>query len=99
MISDKLFYIEEARFNLPDDFTGTTGEALMLLAKYRLEQESKNKKIYNIEETNCVIYKDNGEPNMYHSLLNNNKTKASLAYSFLKLDKEQNVYTDIRDLY
>ena len=43
MVSNKLFFIEECWFNLPDDFTGTCGEALMLLAKYRLEQESRNK--------------------------------------------------------
>ena len=43
MVSNKLFYIKECWFNLPDDFNGTCGEALMLLAKYRLEQENKNK--------------------------------------------------------
>lgn len=43
MVSNKLFYIEECWFNLPDNFNGTCGDALMLLAKYRLEQESKNK--------------------------------------------------------
>ena len=42
MVSNKLFYIEECWFNLPDNFNGTCGEALMLLAKYRLEQERKN---------------------------------------------------------
>lgn len=42
MISNKLFHIDECWFNLPDDFTGTCGDALMLLAKYRLEKEKGN---------------------------------------------------------
>nr|DAF71171.1 MAG TPA: hypothetical protein [Caudoviricetes sp.] len=37
MVSNKLFYIEECWFNLPDDFNGTCGEALMLLAKYGIK--------------------------------------------------------------
>lgn len=43
MISKKMFRIDEAWFNLPDDFDGTCGEALMLFAKYRLEQEKNYK--------------------------------------------------------
>ena len=54
MVSNKLFYIEECWFNLPDNFNGTCGDALMLLAKYRLEQESKNK----IGSENELLKKD-----------------------------------------
>lgn len=39
MKSKNLFVIKECYFNLPDDFNGTCGNALMLLAMQRLEQE------------------------------------------------------------
>ena len=37
MLSKKLLTIKECQFNLPDNFDGTLGDALMLLAKKRLE--------------------------------------------------------------
>ena len=43
MLSKKIFKIDDCCFNLPDDFNGTCGEALMLLAQYRLEQEKQSK--------------------------------------------------------
>ena len=39
MLSKKLLSIQECQFSLPDDFDGTLGDALMLLAKKRLEAE------------------------------------------------------------
>ena len=34
-------YIENSYFKLPEDFEGTCGNALMLLALHRLEQEER----------------------------------------------------------
>lgn len=35
----KVLYIRDCYFRLPEDFTGTCGNALMLLALHRLERE------------------------------------------------------------
>lgn len=88
MVSNKLFYIKECWFNLPDDFNGTCGEALILLAKYRLEQENKNK----IGSESELLKKDDGSADLYTSLVSNDNRKATLAHAFLKLDEETNVY-------
>ena len=42
-IGAKLLKIEELYFFLPDDFFGTYGDALTLLAEYQKERESENK--------------------------------------------------------
>ena len=91
MVSSKLFYIEEGWFNLPDDFNGTCGDALMLLAKYRLEQESKNK----IGSESELLKKDDGSEDLYTSLVSNNDRKATLAHAFFKLDEETNTYINV----
>ena len=91
MVSRKLFYIEEGWFNLPDDFNGTCGEALMLLAKYRLQQENKNK----IGSESELLEKDDGSKDLYTSLVFNNDRKATLAHAFLKLDEGTNTYINV----
>lgn len=91
MISNKLFNIEECWFNLPDDFNGTCGEALMLLAKYRLEQERKNK----IGSENELLKKKDGSEDLYTSLVSNDVRKATLTYAFLKLDEKTNTYINV----
>lgn len=78
MLSNKLFVIKDSYFNLPDDFHGTCGEALMLLAQYRLEQEEKN----NINKENTV--EDN-----YQYLLSNENIKCSIDYGLLKLTEDK----------
>lgn len=35
----KVLYVKDCYFRLPEDFNGTCGDALMLLALRRLEQE------------------------------------------------------------
>lgn len=42
----KVLYIQDCYFRLPENFSGTCGDALMLLAKRRLEQE-KEQAIFN----------------------------------------------------
>ena len=91
MVSNKLFYIEECWFNLPDNFDGTCGDALMLLAKYRLEQESKNK----IGSENELLKKDDGSEDLYTSLIYSDDRKATLAHAFLKLDEKTNTYINV----
>jgi len=54
MLSKKLLTIQECQFSLPNDFEGTLGDALMLLAKHRLQSES-NQKI-NIKDEECDCY-------------------------------------------
>lgn len=91
MISNKMLYIEECWFNLPDDFNGTCGEALMLLAKYRLEQENKNK----IGSESELLKKDDGSEDLYTTLISKDNRKATLAHAFLKLDEETNTYINV----
>lgn len=91
MVSSKLFYIKECWFNLPDDFNGTCGEALMLLAKYRLGQENKNK----IGAENELLKKDDGSEDLYATLVSKNDRKATLAHAFLKLNEETNTYINV----
>ena len=90
MISNKLFYIGECWFNLPDDFNGTCGDALMLLAKYRLEKEKENQIGKNI------VYKDDGSEDMFLSLMKNDIQKATLSYCIQELDKEDNTYKTVK---
>lgn len=84
MISNKLFVIKDSYFNLPDDFEGTCGEALMLLAKYRLEKE----KINNI----CI---DDSIDNPYENLIENDNIKCTIKYNLLKLSEDKTKWLDI----
>lgn len=86
MISNKLFHIDECWFNLPDDFTGTCGDALMLLAKYRLEKEKGNQIGKNF------AHDEDGSEDLYSTLMSNNTQKATLSYCIQELDKKDNTY-------
>lgn len=88
MVSNKLFYIKECWFNLLDNFNGTCGEALMFLAKYRLEQENKNK----IGAESELLKKDDRSEVLYTTLVSKDDRKATLAHAFLKLNEETNTY-------
>ena len=77
MVSKKLLTIQECQFNLPDDFDGTLGDALMLLAKKRLKAESKNK-----------INKEDNDSDCYITLVNNDDIKRSIKYALCKLSKD-----------
>ena len=77
MLSKKLLSIYECRFTLPDDFNGTLGEALMLLAKYRLKTEQKNKITKLPKSISC-----------YEALQNYNSIQCAIAYSIDKLSED-----------
>ncbi len=77
MVSKKLLSIKECYFNLPDDFEGTLGDALMLLAKKRLESESKDK-----------INKEDDSADCYAKLITDEDIKCSIKYSLCKLSDD-----------
>ena len=77
MVSKKLLTIQEWQFNLPDDFDGTLGDALMLLAKKRLEAESKNK-----------VNREDNDSDCYTTLVNNEDIKCSIKYALYKLSED-----------
>lgn len=81
MITDKIFYIHEAWFNLPDNFEGNYAEALMLLAEYYLEEEKEHK---NIEINEDI---DN-----FTILMESDNQKGVIECGFGKLDREKNEY-------
>lgn len=78
MKSNKLLSIQECHFNLPDDFNGTLGDALLLLAQHRLQSESDKK--VNSENENC---------NCYTRLMNDNDVKCSIKYALCKLSDDK----------
>lgn len=79
MRSDKILYIQQCCFNLPDNFEGTLGEALNLLAQYRLQQE-KFGSINHLTVTN--------ESDCYDDVINDNSIKCSMVCGLLKLSQD-----------
>lgn len=73
MKSSKLLRIYECYFNLPDNFNGTLGDALMLMANRAKEAEA-----YDEVKT----YYD-GFPDLYGHLRNNDKAKCSIQYEIV----------------
>lgn len=73
MRSNKLLRIYECYFNLPDNFNGTLGDALMLMANRAKEAEAYN-------EVN-TYYDDLPDP--YSHLRNNDKVKCSIQYEIV----------------
>lgn len=80
MVKTKLLLIEQCYFNLPDEFEGTLGEALMLLAQYRLECE-KNNKI-----TDDTIA--DSTTNCYQELMKKSDSNCSMTYNLIKLSQD-----------
>lgn len=76
MLSKKLLNIYECKFALPDDFNGTLGEALMLLANHRLQAEKKSK-----------IHKRNSKTEAYKELITNDNTRCYLKYGIFELSE------------
>lgn len=77
MISNKLLEIKECYFNLPDNFKGSLGEALMLLAQYRLECE-KNQK----------IKEENSDVDCYNNLMKSNDKKCNMKYAMYQISED-----------
>ena len=80
MVGKKLLKIEECYFNLPNDFNGTLGEALTLLAKYRLEKEKENKVTDNANDD---------EFDCYSALMSNDNAKCTIEYALCKLSDDE----------
>ena len=72
---NKVLYLQECYFRLPENFNGTCGEALMLLAKRRLEQE-KNKAILN----------ESDNDNRIKDFWNNTDARCTMSYSISSED-------------
>jgi len=79
MLTSKLLHIIECDFALPDDFEGTLGEALMLLAQYRLEKE----KTFADIDTKTI------EKTTYEQLRDKPDIKCSITYSLCKLSEDR----------
>lgn len=78
MVSKKIFLINDCCFNLPDDFNGTCGDALMLLAQYRLEQEKNNK----------IDRHETFEGSAYKQCMSMPDLKASISYAMCELNDD-----------
>jgi hypothetical protein len=74
MKSKKILQIYDASFNLPDDFQGTLGDALYIIADYRKEME-KTKQIDN------TLKPKEGEESI-DLLWEHDELKASIQYRF-----------------
>ena len=84
MLSKKLLTIYNCQFSLPDDFKGTLGEALMLLAEYRLKSENENK-----------IEKQDNDINHYEILQKNDSIKCAISYALSKLSEDKTQWESI----
>jgi hypothetical protein len=80
MLSSKLLYIKDCNFALPDDFEGSLGDALSLLAEYRLKKEKENK-ITNRPFSPSL-------PTTYEDLQNNDNAKCSVHYAIYKISED-----------
>lgn len=85
MLTSKLLHITGCDFALPDDFEGTLGEALMLLAQYRLEKE----KTYAYIDTRVI------EKTTYDQLRNNPDSKCSITYALCKLSEDRTKWENL----
>ena len=77
MINNKLLAIKECYFKLPDNFNGSLGDALMLLAQYRLQCE-KNQK----------IKKQDLDVDCYINLMKSSDEKCSIKYDIYQLSED-----------
>ena len=77
MIGKKLLNIQECYFILPNDFEGTLGDALMLLAQKRLKAESQQTINCEDEQSDCYI-----------TLANKEDIVCSIKYALYKLSED-----------
>ena len=78
MTGKRFFTIEELWFNLPETFEGTFGDALLLLAQYRKEEESKNQ-----QDKSVLVYEDR-----FSTLWGNENIKCSMGYALCELKED-----------
>lgn len=84
MKSEKVLYVKELYFNLPEDFEGTTADALQLATNYRKERELKGE-IGNSEE------KFVGESNI-DIFWNNEDIKCVMSSAMGKVNEDGEVF-------
>lgn len=77
MLTKKLLSIGECQFSLPDDFEGTLGDALLLLANHRLQAE-KNKR----------INKEDIDMSCYDKLRDKTDIKCAIKYSLSRVSED-----------
>lgn len=82
MKSNKILHIKEAYLNLPNDFNGTLGEALMLMAKRAILAEQYS-------EVNKGISFD-----LYDDLIKSEKSKCIIAYEIIDAKDGEVDYVD-----
>lgn len=74
MKSKKILHIKDCYFNLPDDFNGTLGEALILMSNRAIQAE-----VYK-EMYNSVCF------DTYDYLVNSDRSKCVMQYEFIDAD-------------
>lgn len=77
MLGKKLLYIQECQFSLPVDFEGTLGDALMLLAKHRLNSELNQK-----------VNRKGNDIDGYEELKKDNDISCCIKYALCKSSKD-----------
>ena len=77
MNSNKVLHITNCYFNLPDDFSGTLGEALMLMANRAIQAEA-------YKEVRDGRHYDSNE--YLERLIENDKSKCILKYEVIELE-------------
>ena len=77
MLTKKLLSIRECQFSLPDDFEGTLGDALLLLANYRLQVEKSKS-----------INKENIDVPCYDNLRDKTDIKCAIKYSLSRVSED-----------
>ena len=73
MKSNKILHIKECFFELPDDFNGSLGDALLLMANRAIQAE-----VYK-EVSNKIVY------DMRDYFINKRKGKAAISYEIIEV--------------
>ena len=82
----KLLRITECYFSLPDDFNGTLGEALTLLAEYTIQRETINQVQH---EEPCDDY------DYYDAFINDKENKVNLGFNLCEWSPKEERWIDI----
>lgn len=82
MKSNKIFYIKNLAFNLPDDFNGGLNEALEEIIKYRKSGDAKTNRFEGKYEPNKDVFDRIGE------LWNNDTYKLHLEFGAIEYDNK-----------
>lgn len=81
----KVLYIKDCYFKLPEDFNGTCGNALMLLAIHRIEQEKQQ-----------TIANETNNENRVSDFWNSDK-KCTMAYCISTEEVLKAIETEVKE--